>query len=394
MARPRKNRGPREGTIFQRKDGRWQAALFDPVTQRRRFFYGRSYEAAHEKMIKAKADRHEGVPLAGRRLRVRAFLRTWLEARAAKVRPRTLESYRYLIERHIAHECRETCEPGCRLSVDGLGACVLASLQPSDVDRFLTRKLQAGLGPRTVGYALQLLRHALRDAAKQGLVGRNVAELVDGVVGSRTRGYVSPLSVEQTRKLLEQVRGARIEGFVTLAVHSGLRLGELLGLAWSDVDLEAGELRVRRTLQRNRKEGWSCGEPKSEHGKRVVPLTSGVVAALRAHRARQLEERLHAGSEWQDWGLVFPNVVGGPVHFKAALAEFQAALQAAGLPKKRVHDLRHGTATMLLASGVDLGTVARHLGHSDPAFTLRTYVSPDDAQRRSAAERLAAALAG
>ena len=110
------------------------------------------------------------------------------------------------------------------------------------------------------------------------------------------------------------------------------------------------------------------------------------------HLAPFLAQRLHAGSAWQDWGLVFRTVLGAPVHFKVALGAFQGALLAADLPRKRVHDLRHGNATMLLASGADLGTVAKQLGHSDPAFTMRTYINPDDAQRRNAAERLAVVL--
>lgn len=398
MARARSNRGPGEGTIYQRKDGRWCAEIFDPVTKRRRPFYGATYEEAHRKLTKAKSDRLEGIPLAGKLLRVRPFLLTWLDDHKARndkgIKPRTVESYRYLIERHIAHECNEVCPKPCKLANDSIGRLVLATLQDTDLERLLGRKLASGLSPRTVGYMLQLLRLALRYATKRGLIGRNVAMLVDSVKGSRSRSRVEPLSLEQTRVLIVHVRGSRLDAFVTVAVHCGLRLGELLGLGWHDLDLDAGTLAVRRTLQRNKREGWSCGEPKSEQSRRAVPLSPPVVAALRAHRARQLEERLQAGPEWQDWGLVFPALLGTPQHFKSALATFQDALAAAGLPRKRVHDLRHGCATMLLGSGTDLGVVAKQLGHSDAAFTLRTYVNPDDEQRRSAADRLAAMLAG
>ena len=393
MAR-RTNRGPREGTIYQRKDGRWAAEVRDPTTGRRRYLYGATYTDAHDAMTKAKTDAAAGVPLAGKRLRVRAFLLAWLKNREHKVRTRTAQSYRYLVEHHLAHECGAVCPSGCKLSQDGIGTLVLSMLQPRDVDHMLARKLATGLSARTVGYLLQLLRHALRDAAKQGLVARNVADLVEAVKGATARSRVEPLSLEQTRKLLADVHGTRIEGFVLVAVHTGLRLGELLGLSWQDIDLDAGALAVRRTLQRSRGEGWSCGEPKSEHGTRTLALAPPVVAALRAHRARQSEERLQAGSEWVDLGLVFPTLLGTPQHGRSALLDFQAALAAAGLPRKRVHDLRHGCATMLLATGTDLGTVARQLGHADASFTLRTYIQPDDAQRRTAADRLAAALAG
>ncbi len=391
MARPRKKRGKGEGSIYERKDGRWCAALFDPTTQKRRYLYAPTREAVNEKLVAATAKRQQGVPLGDGRLRLGAFLAGWLAARESKVKPRTMESYRYLVSTHIAHECRDECDDGCERERDAIGHIALVRLSPNDVDQFLSRKLAAGLSPRTVGYLLGLLRHALRGAVKEGLVGRNVAELVDPVKGSRRRAHVEPLTLDQTRQLLDAIQGDRIEAFVVVAAYCGLRLGELLGLSWENVDLDAGTLRVERILQR-RDARWLLEEPKSESSRREIDLAEPVVAALRAHRVRQMSERLRAGTEWQEWGLVFTSPVGSPIHFRNALRHFHKALDKAGLPQRRLHDLRHGCATLLIENGEDLKTVADQLGHSDPALTLRTYVNPNAKSRRKAAMRLADAL--
>lgn len=301
MARPRKKRGRNEGSIYPRQDGRWCAQLFDPTTQRRRYFYGPTRAVVADKLEEATSHRRDGIPLGDGRLRLGGFLLGWLVARESKVKPRTIESYRYLVSTHIAHECRDDCKPGCELARDAIGRIPLKQLTPGDVDQFLSRKLASGLSPRTVGYLLSFLRHALRGAAKEGSVGRNVAELVDPVKGSKKRAHVEPLTLDQTRQLVEAVRGDRLEAFVVVAAFCGLRLGELLGLVWENVDLDGGTLRVERILQR-RGGKWLLEEPKSESSRRTIDLAEPVVAALRAHRTRQTAERLRAGSDWQDRG--------------------------------------------------------------------------------------------
>ena len=163
-----------------------------------------------------------------------------------------------------------------------------------------------------------------------------------------------------------------------MAVTAGLRRGELQGLRWDDLDLEAGTLQVRRTLSEP-KGGYIFEAPKSGKG-RNIRLTNRATAALREHRKRQLEERMERGALWQDHGLVFPSTVGTPLLGGNLNRAFKATLQRADLPKStRFHDLRHTCATLLLRQGVNPKYVQELLGHADISLTLNVYshVLPD-----------------
>jgi integrase len=181
------------------------------------------------------------------------------------------------------------------------------------------------------------------------------------------------------------VKGNRLEALYSVALALGLRRGEALGLRWEDVDLEAGTLRVQVALQR-RKDSKTLVEPKTEQSRRTLPLPSVLVVALKAHRTRQLEERLAAGPKWRDHGLVFPSTVGTPMEPRNLTRQFKAVLQRAGLPDIRFHDLRHTAASLLVAQGVHPRVVMEILGHSQISLTMNTYthVLPE-AQREATA---------
>jgi integrase len=185
----------------------------------------------------------------------------------------------------------------------------------------------------------------------------------------RSREEIRPLDGEQTRRLLEAVEGDRLEALYILAVHTGMRPGELLALRWDDVDLEAASLQVNRAL--------SDGEftpPKRAKSRRRIDLTAGSIAALRVHRKRQLEERLQRAGLWQDYGLVFPSSVGTPLSHRNVVRAFKAMLHRAGLPSSaRLYDLRHTCATLLLSRNVHPKYVQELLGHASIALMLDTY---------------------
>jgi integrase len=192
--------------------------------------------------------------------------------------------------------------------------------------------------------------------------------------------YVAPrpLDREQVQALFEAAREDRLESLYVVAVTAGLRRGELQGLKWEDVDLEAGTLQVRRTLSEP-KGGCVFEAPKSGKG-RNIRLTQRATAALRAHRKRQLEERMQKAGHWQDHGLVFPSGVGIPLSGGNLNRAFKATLQRAGLPQSfRFHGLRHTCATLLLRQGVNPKFVQELLGHADISLTLNVYsrVLPD-----------------
>ncbi len=234
-------------------------------------------------------------------------------------------------------------------------------------------------------------RQALGQAERWGLVTRNVARLAEPP--RVPRRDVRPLTPDQARIFLDAIRGERLEALYIVALGVGLRQGQILGLGWEDVDLEGSVLTVRHALQRV--DGrLVLVEPKSATSRRVVALPAFVREALRAHRTRQLHDRLLAGSRWHDdpRALVFTTTVGTPLDGIAVTRRFQAHLAGAGLRRQRFHDLRHACASLLLAQGVSPRVVMETLGHSQISLTLNTYSHVIPALGRAAAERMDEAL--
>lgn len=243
-----------------------------------------------------------------------------------------------------------------------------------------------------------VLRRALGQAMRWGMLGRNVATLVD-LPPARTYD-VRALSIDDARAMLDAVRGDGLEPLVTVALATGLRQGEALALRWSDIDLDGGQLTVRHTLHRSGGR-VTLTEPKTKRSRRAVTLPTFAVAALKRQRDWfQAQQRMLAGSRWQGpdcpsdpAGYVFTSSIGTPLDGANVTKRLQARLAAAGLPRMRFHDLRHGAATLLLAQGVHPRVVMETLGHSQIAVTMNTYSHVVPALQREAADRLDAAFA-
>jgi integrase len=229
------------------------------------------------------------------------------------VRQRTWERYEQIVRVHIK---------------PSLGRIKLKALTPTHIRGLYREKLDAGLASRTVQYIHTTLHKALKDAVADGLIPRNVTEAVKAPRAQKKE--VNALSPDQARAFLETVRGDRFEALYVLAITAGLREGELLGLKWDDVDLDAGTLSVRRTLSEARS-GRFFEAPKNGKG-RSIRLTRQAAEALKAHRRRQNEERLSLGTLWQDYGLVFPAQTGPSMNAKNLTARsFKPLLEHAGL---------------------------------------------------------------
>ena len=251
-------------------------------------------------------------------------------------------------------------------------------LTPTHVLGLYREKLDAGPAPRSVLHIHRTLSKALKQAVMDGLLPRKAAAPVKPPRPRREE--IRPLDREQVRTLFEAASeaGDRLEALYVVAVTAGLRRGELQGLKWEDVDLDAGTLQVRRTLSEP-KGGYIFEAPKSGKG-RSIRCSQRAIGALRSHRSRQSEERLRAGSLWQDNGLVFPSGVGTPLLGGNLNRAFKVMLKRAGLPETtRFHDLRHTCATLLLRQGVNPKFVQELLGHADISLTLNVYshVLPD-----------------
>ncbi len=303
------------------------------------------------------------------------FLEDWLsDIVRLSVRPKTFVSYRSVVRLHL---------------VPCLGQHPLVELRPADVQAFLNAKAASGLAPRTVAYLRNVLRQALGHAERTELVGRNVARLA--LPPRVPRREVHPLSPEEARTFLAAIRGDRFEALYLLALGCGLRQGEILGLGWSDLDLDGGTVRVRQALQRV--EGrFALVEPKSATSRRIVALPAIVRAGLLAHRERAAQEGPGRALPDGFAELVFTTTIGTPIDGISVTRRFQRILKGAGLPHQRFHDLRHACASLLLSQGVPARVVMETLGHSQISLTLNTYSHVIPALGREAAERMDAVL--
>ncbi len=228
-----------------------------------------------------------------------------------------------------------------------------------------------------------------KQALRWEIVARNAATLVDA---PRVPHHeIKPFTPDQARAFLDAIRGDRLEALYSVALALGLRKGEVLGLRWDDIDLEKGTLTVRSSLQRIDGK-LTLVEPKSKQSRRTVAMPQTVASALRLHRARQLQERLLAGSRWQNRGFVFPTTIGTPMDTRNLTRHFKRALSEAGLPSLRFHDLRHSCASLLLAQGIHPRVVMEILGHSQINLTMNTYSHVIDDLKREAAAQMDAVL--
>ena len=198
--------------------------------------------------------------------------------------------------------------------------------------------------------------------------------------------------------MLDAVEGHSWTALYRLAVNLGLREGELFGLTWDAIDIQAGTMRIFQQLRRVKKDAdqphiFVLQLVKTKAGERTLRIDDDLIAVLRAHRANQMQERLIRGAKWQDtWGLIFVTETGGPMHISCLLDHFKQTLAGAGLPHIRFHDLRHTAATLMLADGVPLVTVSNILGHSSPAITATIYAHALDESKASAVAGLSRRL--
>ena len=369
-------RGNHEGSIYRRKDGRWAASI-SIERRRRKSYYGRTRQEVAQKLTTGLKTRQDGLPLSGERQTVAKYLVHWLEAAKPSLRPRTSQRYEQYLRLH---------------AIPQIGNLGLARLGPQHLQELYADRLQAGLSPASVAHLHAVLHRALKQAARWGMLPRNVADLVSPPRAERHE--MSTLSQEQARALLAAAAGDRLEAIYVLALATGMRLGELGALRWSDVDLAAGAVQVRGSLQRT-PEGLRILEPKTNQSRRRVLLSEVAVEALRRHRARQLEERLKVGPAWEDNGLVFANQIGRPIGGDMVLKRsFRPLLRKANLPVIRFHDLRHTAATLLLERGIHPKIVSEMLGHSRIAITLDLYSHVTPTMQRQAAEAMNAVLGG
>lgn len=355
MAR-RKLRGHGEGSIYQRKDGRWVAEITLEDHSRKQF-YGKSKKEVQEKLRQGINQQRQGMLATGPQQTVEQFLEYWLEdVHKAGIRQGTYVGYRIILDKHL---------------IPGLGHIWLQKLTAQHVQSLYAKKLKEGFTAKRVRDIHMVLHGALGHAKRIKLVGSDVCDDVE-LPQSKQR-EIQPLTPEQAQVLLQKVREHHLEALLALALTTGMRRGEILGLRWQDIDLQQGTLQVCRAVSYFGRRGFLVGEPKTEKSKRKIALPQFVVEALKRHRTIQLETRLQAGAAWIENDLVFSNNCGGFIVPVTLTNHFSKLLEEIGLPRMRFHDLRHSAATLLLHMGVPAKVVQEILGHSTFSTTMDRY---------------------
>jgi integrase len=356
-----RRRGAGEGSIYRRPDGRWVAVLdlgWRDGKRARKYLYGRTRELVARKLARALAQQQQGYEFANEQLTVEQFLARWLEAKRGTVRPGTWRRYEELVRLHVNPK---------------LGKRRLARLKPEQLQQLYT-ELQARRSPATVLKVHRMLHNAFKLAVRWGAMPHNTTELV--IAPTSQRHEFDTFTAEQARSFLKAAQGDRLEALYVLAITTGLRQGELLGLRWQDVDLERRRLQLVRQL-------------KNRQSRRAVLLPALAATALVDHRARQAAEREQQEARWEEHDLVFPNLVGRPLEpTNLRQRSLFPLLARAGLPRIRFHDLRHSCATLLLSEGIHPKIVSDLLGHSQIGITLDLYSHVTATMQAVAAEAM------
>jgi len=373
-----KRRPQGDGSITLRADGRWQARVDLGIVggkRVRKSVYGKSRKDVADKLRDALGRKARGALVSGPRQTFGQFLDRWLrDIVTPKCRPKTISSYRGLVERHIK---------------PGLGHITLSKLAARDIQAFYARKRDEKLAPRTVVYMHALIRASLKHAERSGEIGYSPVNRVSAPTS--TRPDIRPLTVEEATTFLTVSAEDRLAALWSLALHTGLRQGELLGLRWQDVDMERATLTVLQTMQVI--DGKiETGAPKSKGSRRTVPIEAPALDAVKAWRTRQIAERLKTGPGWADSGLVFTSQIGTPLFARNVSRRWHQLLDAAGIERRGMHATRHTTATLLMAADEHPKVVQELLGHAKIALTLDTYSHVTEGQRKQATAKLSALL--
>ncbi len=360
------------GGVYQRRDGRWEGRLRIRGGPRRSF-YGRSRGDVIRRLGEARWALGQGLVVTAGTTSLRVYLQSWLMVCGTRLRQMTLVTY--------ARDAR-------RLA-DVLGDTPVRSLTPGLIQSAYAALLDQGFSKRTVEKTHAVLHRAMDQAMHWGLVSRNPTELVNPPRPARRE--MTALSGEQLQQLLQHTTGSQWHPLWVLLGTSGLRLGEALGLHWLDVDLARRRLAVRYALQRQRGRGLVLVPRKTPRSRRTIYLSELAQSALKEQRHRQ-DDRRSSAIRWSESGLVFTNRTGGGLEQGVVERALIEALATAGLPRVRVHDLRHTTASVLLAAGTHPKVVQDLLGHSTITLTLDTYSHLTEPLHQQAARTMDAVL--
>lgn len=362
------------GTIRQRKDGIWEARFIngrDPATGKliRKSVYGSTQQEVRKKLNAVTAAIDNGEYKEPSKLTISEWLDIWINEYTLNLKPLTMKSYKTQIKNHIK---------------PSLGRVKLSALAPHHIQKFYN-KLNGDYSPKTIKNIHGVLHKGLQQAVTLGYIRVNPTEgcKLPKVVKSQ----VKPMDKTIIPTFMGAIKGHRFENLYLVDLFTGLRQSEIIGLTWDCVDFEAGTVFVYRQYQ---KLNGGCKWGTLKNGKtRLIKPAMLVMDTLRAEKVKQTENRLRAGSAWQNpENFVFTNPLGTHVKHETVSKNYKKLVTEMGLPDLRFHDLRHSFAVASLQAGDDIKTVQENLGHHSAAFTMDTYAHVTDSMRKASSDRM------
>jgi len=349
-----------EGSVFQRKDGKW-CAKYKDATEKWRYLYRKNKSEVKKALREALKDRDEGI-VPATKMSVGKLIDEWMDSSKDSVSLRTWENREGIARLHIKPK---------------IGTKKLARLTAEDVRTLYRQKLAQGLASSSVKRIHHILNQAMREAVRLKYIRHN--PLDDVKPPQQHRQEIDVLGPDDVRKLLDAARGSRYEAIIVLGATCGLRVGECLSLRYEDVDFDRGRLNIRRTLWCNQ-----VYEPKTPRSRRTVTLPYLALDALRRHVKGH-----GVGRGWL-FQTKHGNPIAAPNFHKCG---WKPMLRKAGLSEAtRFHDLRHGTASLLLNQNVPIPVVSKYLGHANPGITMKVYAHMIDGTSSIAASGIDEAL--
>jgi integrase len=364
-----KRRGNHEGSIYQRDNGTWRAQV--SLDGERLSFTADTRRECHQWIRKTLGHIDAGMTFDSTKVTLEEFMDDWLSTARISLRKTTWTHYNQVTHQYV---------------IPSIGKVKIRELRPHIIQRLYNHLLDQEVGTWTVIKIHTVLHSALAYAVDTGLIPRNPVAAT--IPPKEPAKEMRILDESQVSQMLLAAKGSRFEALLQLAVTTGMRQMEILGLTWSDLDWVNQILKVERQLVRSRGKGISFAPPKTKFGRRTLDLGSKTIDVIRIHYQRQHEERQSAGEKWRDHDLIFTNRYGGPLHHRNLLRDFKIILGEAGLPEIRFHDLRHTAASLMLNHGIPLIVVSRRLGHARPSITLDVYGHLIPSMQAEAAQKI------
>jgi len=360
-------RGNGEGTIYKRKDGKWCGQLTIGTTpegkQKRKSFYGDTRKEVARKMTEMKHKLFTGTYIEQTNMKLGNWLKKWVKGRKSSLAYSTYRNYEMMIRNHL---------------IPTLGRTKLKELNARQVQELLNYKLEhgkvngeGGLSASSVKYIYTTLHAALEQAVKERLIPNNICVAVE-VPKKQEETKLHTWNNKQVMQFLNHAKDFRFYEVFFLALNTGMRKGELLGLKWQDINFSKNKIEVKRQLTRT-DEGLIFKKVKTKSGNRTIPVTDEVAKFLKSHKIRQSEQRLALGDGYNQNDLIACNGIGNALDGRNLNREFKKIIDKAGLPEIRFHDLRHTFSTTYLQNGGNIKTLQQILGHSSITVTIDTY---------------------